>query len=54
MTQMADQINRDRFIALPTERFPYVAAAIDDCSRGLLHRKCPVDRWPDWVPMPPA
>jgi hypothetical protein len=34
---MADQINRDRFIALLTERFPYVAAAIDDCSRGLLH-----------------
>jgi hypothetical protein len=34
---MADQFNRDRFIALLTERFPNVAAAIDACARGLLH-----------------
>lgn len=34
---MAEQINRDRFIALPTARFPDVAAAIDDRSQGLLH-----------------
>ena len=34
---MAEQIDRDRFIALLAERFPDVAAAIDDCSQGLLH-----------------
>jgi hypothetical protein len=34
---MAELIDRDRFIALLTERFPEVAATIDDCSQGLLH-----------------
>jgi hypothetical protein len=34
---MAELIDRDRFIALLAERFPNVAAAIDDCSQGLLH-----------------
>ncbi len=34
---MAVQIDRDRFIALLTERFPEVADSIDDCSQGLLH-----------------
>ena len=36
-TRMADQIDHGRFIVLLAERFPDVAAAIDDCSRGLLH-----------------
>jgi hypothetical protein len=31
------RINHERFIALLTERFPNVAAEIDDCSQGLLH-----------------
>ncbi len=30
-------IDRERFILLLTERFPDVAATIDDYSRGLLH-----------------
>jgi hypothetical protein len=30
-------INHARFVALLTERFPEVATAIHDCSRGLLH-----------------
>jgi hypothetical protein len=34
---LGEQIDRDRFIALLTGRFPEVAAAIDDCQRGLLH-----------------
>jgi hypothetical protein len=34
---MAELIDRDRFIALLTERFPEVAATIDDCSQGLPH-----------------
>jgi hypothetical protein len=34
---MTPQIDRDRFVALLTERFPHVAADIDDCSQGLLH-----------------
>ena len=34
---MVEQIDHERFIALLTERFPEVAAAIDDCSLGLLH-----------------
>ena len=34
---MAEQNGRDWFLALLTERFPEVAGAIDDCSRGLLH-----------------
>jgi hypothetical protein len=34
---MSERINHPRFIALLTEQFPEVVAAIDDCSRGLLH-----------------
>lgn len=34
---MAEQIDRDRFIALLTERFPAIAASSDDCRQGLLH-----------------
>jgi len=34
---MSEQIDRDRFVALLAERFPNVAAAINDCSQGLLH-----------------
>src|SRR3989442_926509 len=34
---MAVRIDHPRFIALLTERFPKVAASIDDCSQGLLH-----------------
>lgn len=34
---MEKLIDHDRFMALLTERFPEVAAAIDDCSQGLLH-----------------
>ncbi len=34
---MSDRIDHPRLIALLTDRFPEVAAAIDDCSRDLLH-----------------
>jgi len=34
---VAQKIDHSRFIALLTERFPDVAASIDDCARGLLH-----------------
>jgi hypothetical protein len=34
---MPGNIDRERFIVLLTERFPNVAADIDDCSQGLLH-----------------
>ncbi len=34
---MAELIDHERFIALLAERFPDVAASIDDCSHGLLH-----------------
>jgi hypothetical protein len=34
---MSERIDHARFIALLTARFPEVAAAIDDCSQGLLH-----------------
>ena len=34
---MAERIDHRRFVTLLTSRFPEVAAAIDDCSRGLLH-----------------
>ncbi|MEQ8788048.1 MAG: hypothetical protein RIC55_17200 [Pirellulaceae bacterium] len=34
---MADPIDRERFVAMLTERYPSVAADIDDCARGLLH-----------------
>lgn len=33
---MDERIDRDRFIALLTERFPEVAASIPECSRGLV------------------
>ena len=34
---MSDPIDRERFIAMLTERFPAVAADIDECARGRLH-----------------
>src|SRR5688500_17326900 len=34
---MSDRIDHSRFVALLTARFPEVAAAIDECSQGLLH-----------------
>ena len=34
---MAESTDHGRFITLLTERFPNVAAGIDDCSQGLLH-----------------
>ena len=34
---MSDPIDRDRFIALLTERYPAVAADIDECACGRLH-----------------
>lgn len=30
-------IDRDEFVAMMTERYPAIAAEIDDCARGLLH-----------------
>ena len=35
--RMARSIDHSRFITMLTERFPDVAASIDDCSKGLLH-----------------
>jgi hypothetical protein len=32
-----EQINHPQFVALLNEQFPAVAAAIDECSQGLLH-----------------
>jgi len=34
---MSERIDHPRFITLLTSRFPDVAAAIDNCSQGLLH-----------------
>ncbi len=34
---MAAPIDRERFIALLGERYPAIAADIDECARGLLH-----------------
>src|SRR5689334_19074825 len=34
---MSARIDHAHFIALLTERFPAVAASVDDCSLGLLH-----------------
>ena len=34
---MTEPIDHPRFIALLTDRFPEVAASIDECSQGLLH-----------------
>ena len=39
---MARNIDRGRFIALLTERFPEVIAEIDDCIQGLLHMEMAV------------
>jgi hypothetical protein len=32
-----DMVDREAFIVLLTERYPAVAADIDECARGLLH-----------------
>lgn len=32
-----DRVDHTRFVAMLTERFPEVAASIDDCAEGLLH-----------------
>lgn len=34
---MTEPINRERFIAMLTERYPDIAADIDESARGLLH-----------------
>lgn len=34
---MAEPIDRERFVAMLTERYPAIADDIDDCARGLLH-----------------
>ena len=34
---MAGVIDRDAFMAMLADRYPAVAADIDDCMRGLLH-----------------
>jgi hypothetical protein len=34
---MAERIDHTRFITLLADRFPGIAANIDDCSKGLLH-----------------
>jgi hypothetical protein len=34
---MAEPIDRERFITLLAERYPAIAADIDECARGLLH-----------------
>ena len=34
---MARNIDHSRFITLLTERFPAVAASVDNCDQGLLH-----------------
>lgn len=34
---MGGMIDREAFIDMLTERYPAVAADIDDCARGLLH-----------------
>ena len=34
---MSHMIDHAKFIAMLTERFPEIAALIDDCSEGLLH-----------------
>lgn len=36
-SNMSERIDHQRFIELLTARFPEIAAAIDDCRRGLLH-----------------
>jgi hypothetical protein len=43
---------------LPHQKLPAVAYFSMEVGLDPLHahlqRKCPVDRWPDGVPMPPA
>ena len=34
---MTGYVDRDAFIAMLAERYPAVAAEIDDCNRGQLH-----------------
>jgi hypothetical protein len=34
---MTEKIDHPRFFAMMAERFPEVAADVDDCSQGLLH-----------------
>jgi hypothetical protein len=34
---MGDVVDREAFLAMLTERYPAVAADIDECARGLLH-----------------
>ncbi len=34
---MGDKVDREAFIVMLTERYPAVAADIDECARGLLH-----------------
>lgn len=34
---MAGNIDREAFVAMLAERYPAIAADIDDCIRGLLH-----------------
>lgn len=34
---MGDMVDREAFIIMLTERYPAVAAEIDECARGLLH-----------------
>jgi len=34
---MSERIDHLQFLSLLSERFPDVAASIDECSRGLLH-----------------
>jgi hypothetical protein len=34
---VGDMIDREAFIVMLTERYPAVAADIDECARGLLH-----------------
>jgi hypothetical protein len=34
---VGDMVDREAFIVMLTERYPAVAAEIDECARGLLH-----------------
>ena len=34
---MVEMVDREAFIIMLTERYPAVAAEIDECARGLLH-----------------
>jgi hypothetical protein len=34
---VGDMVDREAFIVMLTERYPAVAANIDECARGLLH-----------------